>query len=84
MSSDRVRRDVLEATASDTTPHRARGARTRSVREPRRAEERVFRDIHGAEFQRPPNTVAVGSGGHAADGDDGLRRRWAVVCADRR
>ena len=47
--------------------------------------DRVFRDIHGAEFHRHPNIVLVDqhARGDATGDDDVLRRHWAVVCADR-
>jgi hypothetical protein len=45
--------------------------------------ERVFRDIHGAEYNRHPDFVLV-DGRNAAGDDDVQRRHWAVVCADRR
>jgi hypothetical protein len=47
---------------------------------------RVFRDIHGAEYNRHPNTVLVDRHDrrHETGDDDLLRRHWIVVCADGR
>ena len=79
------RDDVLEATNNGKTRSRglcdgARrgGERSRTVR--------VFRDIHGAEYDRHPDSVLVDrhGGGDATGDDDVLRRHWSVVCADRR
>src|SRR5436189_1997402 len=77
--------DALEATNNGKTRSRGLcdGARP-GGRRPRTV--RVFRDIHGAEFEHYPNTVLVDrhGGGDATGDDDLLRRHWAVVCADRR
>jgi hypothetical protein len=50
-----------------------------------RSDDRVFRDIHGAEYTRHPDTVLIdrSAGGISPGDDDVLRRHWAVVCADR-
>jgi hypothetical protein len=60
------------------------GARRGGERE--RSDDRVFRDIHGAEYVRHPNTVLVDrhGGGNTTGDDDVLRRHWSVVCSDRR
>ena len=85
MSSDRARPDVLETTAHGKVPVRRLGTRAPGLRERECSDERIFRDIHGTEFRRQPNTVLAGhSAGHAAGDDDVHRRHWTVVCADRR
>jgi hypothetical protein len=75
----------LEATNNGKTRGRGLGAGARRGGERERA-DRVFRDIHGAEFNRHPNTVLVDrhDGRDTTGDDDLLRRHWLVVCADRR
>jgi hypothetical protein len=76
------RANVLEATNNGKTRSRdvCVGAGRGGERE---RTERVFRDIHGAEYNRHPDFVLV-DGRNAAGHDDIQRRHWAVVCADRR
>jgi len=76
---------TLEATNNGKTRSRGVCAGARSGGERTRA-DRVFRDIHGAEFNDYPNTVLVDrdGGGNTTGDDDVLRRHWVVVCADRR
>jgi hypothetical protein len=74
----------MEATDNGKTRGRRVDAGARRGCERERS-ERGFRDIHGTEYFRHPNTVLVDSH-HRRDttgDDDVLRRHWIVVCADR-
>src|ERR687888_1324428 len=78
---------TLEATNNGETSSRGGlDACTRRGGERKRPDDRVFRDIHGAEHHRYPNTVLVDrhGGGNTTGDDDLLRRHWVVVCAERR
>jgi hypothetical protein len=88
MRSQRARStndDALEATNNGKTRSRGLGTGARRGGERERAVERVFRDIHGTEFDRHPDYVFIDHDrGHATGDDHVLRRHWAVVCAHRR
>ena len=84
-SERRTGAHALEATNNGKTRSRGLDADVRPGGD-RQCTVRVFRDIHGAEYSRYPNTILVDrNGGRDATGDDDvLRRHWVVVCADRR
>src|SRR2546427_13222468 len=89
MSDQRARSttdDALEATNNGKTRSYGLGPGARRGGERERSDERVFKDIHGAEFDRHPDYVLIDSHGrrNATGDDDVLRRHWAVVCADGR
>jgi hypothetical protein len=86
------RSKTLEATNNGKTRSRGLGTGVRRGGDGQRA-VRFFRDIHGAESDRHPNTVLVGNSvdttsddgdRHSTGDDDLLRRHWSVVCTDRR
>src|SRR5438034_11215543 len=79
---------TMEATNNVKTRGRGLGPGDGAARRgsDRQRTVRLFRDIHGAEFQRHPTTVLVECNGRrdATGDDDVLRRHWTVVCTDRR
>jgi len=83
--SDGVRPTTLEATNNGKTRSRGLGVRISRSGERERT-IRLYRDVHGAEYDYRPTTVHIADTYHgdAAGDDDVLRRHWTVVCADRR
>src|SRR2546425_9872081 len=89
MSDQRARSttdDALEATNNGKTRSCGLGTGARRGGEREGSDERGFKDIHGAEFDRHPDYVPIDSHGprNATGADDGLRRHLAVGWADGR
>ena len=81
-----LRATTLEAINDGNTRSRGPGTHASgALRGNRERTDRVFRDIHWAEFMHPIIVLVDSHGGLDATGHDDLpRRHWSVVCSDRR